>query len=116
MQTRFSTAGEAETAFYQAFEKRDVRAMMDVSAETGKFVGVGFKKMFFPANEKAKALIDDPGRTGGFIGLQLHGARAADPATGVAPGHHPAGAAGADGHRHRGAAADRRRGPPGSRR
>jgi ketosteroid isomerase-like protein len=30
MQTRFSTAGEAETAFYQAFEKRDVRAMMDV--------------------------------------------------------------------------------------
>jgi len=38
----------------------EIRQMMAVSAETGKFVGVGFKKMFFPANVKAKELVDDP--------------------------------------------------------
>ena len=34
--------------------------MMRVSRETGKFTGVGFKKMFFPANVKAKEIISAP--------------------------------------------------------
>ena len=38
----------------------DIRAMMDVSRDTGKFVCVGFKKMFFPANVKAKEIISRP--------------------------------------------------------
>jgi predicted dehydrogenase len=38
----------------------DVQAMMQVSRETGRQVGVGFKKMFFPANRKAHALSQRP--------------------------------------------------------
>jgi predicted dehydrogenase len=33
---------------------------MRISRETGKFVAVGLKKMFFPANVKAKSLITQP--------------------------------------------------------
>ncbi len=35
---------------------REVREMIRLSAETGRHVAVGFKKMFVPANLKAKAL------------------------------------------------------------
>ncbi len=38
----------------------EVEAMMRTSRETGRFAGVGFKKMFFPANVKAKKIIDAP--------------------------------------------------------
>jgi predicted dehydrogenase len=38
----------------------ELRQMMQVSEATGKFVFVGMKKMFFPANVKAKALISLP--------------------------------------------------------
>ncbi len=38
-----------------------VREMMRVSRATGKFTGVGFKKMFFPANVKAKEIISAEG-------------------------------------------------------
>lgn len=38
----------------------EIRGMQRVSAETGKFVMVGFKKMFFPANVKARSLITQP--------------------------------------------------------
>jgi Predicted dehydrogenases and related proteins len=38
----------------------EVEAMADTERETGKFVGVGFKKMFAPANAKAKALTGRP--------------------------------------------------------
>ena len=34
--------------------------MMKVSVETGKHVGVGLKKMFFPANQKAHEIIQRP--------------------------------------------------------
>jgi len=34
--------------------------MGDVSAETGRIVQVGFKKMFFPANVKAKEIVSRP--------------------------------------------------------
>ncbi len=37
-----------------AASTEEVRAMQNVEAQTGKFVGVGFKKMFAPANVKAK--------------------------------------------------------------
>ncbi len=37
-----------------------VRQMQQVSAETGKFVAVGFKKMFAPANVKAKEIVSRP--------------------------------------------------------
>lgn len=40
-----------------AASSEEIRQMMAVSRETGKIVGVGFKKMFFPANVKAKELI-----------------------------------------------------------
>jgi predicted dehydrogenase len=39
---------------------REVREMIRVSAETGRHVAVGFKKMFLPANVKAKALCNRP--------------------------------------------------------
>ena len=39
----------------------EVEEMMAVSEATGKFTAVGFKKMFFPANVKAKAIIGEPG-------------------------------------------------------
>jgi predicted dehydrogenase len=35
-----------------AASSTQVQEMLQVSAETGKFVGVGFKKMFFPAHTK----------------------------------------------------------------
>jgi predicted dehydrogenase len=38
----------------------EIRALQQTSAETGRFVMVGFKKMFFPANVKAKSLIMQP--------------------------------------------------------
>jgi predicted dehydrogenase len=38
----------------------EIRQLMQISSETGKFVLVGFKKMFFPANVKAKTLITQP--------------------------------------------------------
>jgi len=38
-----------------------VEEMMAVSKVTGRFTAVGFKKMFFPANVKAKAIIDEKG-------------------------------------------------------
>jgi predicted dehydrogenase len=37
-----------------------VRQMQQTSRDTGKFVQVGFKKMFFPANVKAKELLSQP--------------------------------------------------------
>lgn len=43
-----------------AASSEEIRQMMQVSEATGKFVFVGFKKMFFPANVKAKALISQP--------------------------------------------------------
>ncbi|HEY0792842.1 MAG TPA: Gfo/Idh/MocA family oxidoreductase [Chthoniobacterales bacterium] len=39
---------------------REVREMMRVSSQTGRHVAVGFKKMFLPANLKAKALSTRP--------------------------------------------------------
>jgi predicted dehydrogenase len=39
---------------------REVREMMDASSRTSKYVSVGFKKMFFPANTKAKEIISRP--------------------------------------------------------
>jgi predicted dehydrogenase len=38
----------------------EIRQMMQVMDETGRFVSVGFKKMFFPANVKAKEIILRP--------------------------------------------------------
>lgn len=38
----------------------EVEAMRKVSAETGKWVAVGYKKMFFPAYEKVKAIAGSP--------------------------------------------------------
>ncbi|MHB0998944.1 MAG: Gfo/Idh/MocA family protein [Armatimonadota bacterium] len=38
----------------------EIERLMQVSQETGKHVLVGLKKMFFPANEKAKELTDSP--------------------------------------------------------
>ncbi|MBW3625934.1 MAG: Gfo/Idh/MocA family oxidoreductase [Armatimonadetes bacterium] len=38
----------------------EILQMMAVSRETGKFVGVGFKKMFAPANRKAKEILSRP--------------------------------------------------------
>jgi predicted dehydrogenase len=38
----------------------EIRAMQRVSAETGLQIGVGFKKMFFPANQKVKQIISRP--------------------------------------------------------
>jgi predicted dehydrogenase len=43
-----------------AASSREVREMIRVSAETGCHVAVGFKKMFLPANLKAKALSTRP--------------------------------------------------------
>lgn len=43
-----------------AASSAEIRQMMEVSRETQKFVGVGFKKMFFPANVKAKEIISRP--------------------------------------------------------
>jgi predicted dehydrogenase len=44
-----------------AASSAEIREMMAVSRQTGKFVSVGFKKMFFPANVKAKEIISQPG-------------------------------------------------------
>ena len=38
----------------------EIRQMMQVSRDTGKFVSVGFKKMFYPANVKAKEITLTP--------------------------------------------------------
>ena len=38
----------------------EIISMIETSEKTGKFVSVGFKKMFFPANVKAKTLISQP--------------------------------------------------------
>jgi predicted dehydrogenase len=43
-----------------AASAEQVRQMMRTSRQTGRFVMVGFKKMFFPAHEKAKQIIADP--------------------------------------------------------
>ncbi len=43
-----------------AASSAEVWQMMQVSQETGKFVSVGFKKMFFPANVKAKQITARP--------------------------------------------------------
>jgi predicted dehydrogenase len=43
-----------------AATSQQVRDMMDASSRTGKYVGVGFKKMFFPANVKAREIIHRP--------------------------------------------------------
>jgi predicted dehydrogenase len=43
-----------------AASSTQVQEMLQVSAETGKFVGVGFKKMFFPAHTKAREIIERP--------------------------------------------------------
>ncbi len=43
-----------------ASSSEEIRGMMRISKETGKEVGVGFKKMFFPANQKAKEIIQKP--------------------------------------------------------
>jgi len=38
----------------------EIHEMMRASEATGRYVGVGFKKMFFPANQKAKQIISRP--------------------------------------------------------
>jgi len=38
----------------------EIERMQAASRESGRGVMVGFKKMFFPANEQAKALMDAP--------------------------------------------------------
>lgn len=38
----------------------EILMMREVSRETGKFIGVGFKKMFYPANVKVKEIISAP--------------------------------------------------------
>ena len=43
-----------------AASSSEIREMMKVSAQTGKHVGVGFKKMFYPANQKAREIIQSP--------------------------------------------------------
>ena len=43
-----------------ASRSEEIREMMRVSQETGKFVSVGLKKMFFPANVKAKEILSRP--------------------------------------------------------
>ena len=43
-----------------AASSSEIREMMKVSAKTGKHIGVGFKKMFFPANQKAREIIQRP--------------------------------------------------------
>lgn len=43
-----------------AASSAEIEQMMAVSKETGKFVAVGLKKMFFPANVKAKEIISRP--------------------------------------------------------
>lgn len=40
-----------------AHSSDEIRRMMATSEKTGKFVSVGLKKMFFPANQKAKQII-----------------------------------------------------------
>jgi predicted dehydrogenase len=44
----------------------EIEEMQRVSAETGKYVAVGYKKMFFPAYEKVKSILESPdfGRPG----------------------------------------------------
>lgn len=44
-----------------ASSSAEVKEMMAVSEATGKFTAVGFKKMFFPANVKAKDIISETG-------------------------------------------------------
>ncbi len=43
-----------------AASSAEVLEMIRASRETGRHVGVGFKKMFFPANQKVKAIISRP--------------------------------------------------------
>lgn len=43
-----------------AASSQEIREMMKVSAQTGKHVGVGFKKMFVPANRKAREIVQSP--------------------------------------------------------
>ena len=43
-----------------AASSAEIQQMMAVSRQTGKFVSVGLKKMFFPANVKAKEIISRP--------------------------------------------------------
>ena len=43
-----------------AASSHEIREMMKVSAQTAKNVGVGFKKMFVPANQKARGIIQSP--------------------------------------------------------
>ncbi len=43
-----------------AASREEIEAMMAASKQSGKFTGVGFKKMFFPANVKAKEIISEP--------------------------------------------------------
>lgn len=42
-----------------AAECTDLRALQELAQQCGLTVSVGFKKMFMPANQKAKALMDD---------------------------------------------------------
>jgi predicted dehydrogenase len=43
-----------------AASSQEIREMMKVSAQTRKHVGVGFKKMFVPANQKAREIVQSP--------------------------------------------------------
>ena len=43
-----------------AASSAEVEEMIRVSAETGRYTGVGFKKMFFPINRKVKEIISRP--------------------------------------------------------
>ncbi len=43
-----------------AASSAEIRQMMDVSRETGRFVAVGLKKMFFPVNVKAREIMGRP--------------------------------------------------------
>jgi predicted dehydrogenase len=43
-----------------ASTSEEIREMIRIGAQTGKHIGVGFKKMFLPANQKAREIIQRP--------------------------------------------------------
>ncbi len=62
-----------------AADLAEIEAMMTVERETGKFVQVGFKKMFTPANEKAREISQRP-EFGGVSQLTVRYPQAVPPA------------------------------------
>jgi predicted dehydrogenase len=43
-----------------ASSSAQIQEMIHVSSETKRYIGIGFKKMFFPANAKAKEIVNRP--------------------------------------------------------